>query len=272
MACRIAIRRIARRSAFERLASSPSMHDPHHLSVLEKWRKVSENLVVGPSTTVSQAIRTRRSIRQFLDRPVEESVVREILEAASRAASGGNLQPWKVSVLAGEVRNEFVRTVAERMKETPFGEGPEYDIYPRDLEDPYRTRRGKVAGDMYALVGIERDDQAARAKQMALNFTFFGAPVGMFISIDRKMGPPQFSDLGIFLQNIMLLARERGLHTCPQEAWALWGKSIREFTGIPDEDLMFCGVALGYADPDAAINQLYTDRSSVEEFATFRGF
>jgi len=246
--------------------------EPSSSRAPENERKVSESLIVDPSPTVSQAIATRRSIRQFLGRPVEESVVREILERASRAASGGNLQPWKVSVLAGEVRDEFVRTVAERMKETPFGEGPEYEIYPRDLENPYRTRRGKVAGDMYALVGIERDDHAARAKQMALNFSFFGAPVGMFISIDRKMGPPQFADLGIFLQNIMLLARERGLHTCPQEAWALWGKSIREFTGIPEEDLMFCGVALGYADPDAAVNQLYSDRAPLEEFATFRGF
>ena len=233
---------------------------------------MSEPFVVDPSQTVSQAIQTRRSVRGFLDKPVEESVVREILEIASRSASGGNLQPWKVAVLAGAARDEFVKIVSERMKDTPFGEGPEYDIYPQDLENPYRARRGKVAGDMYALVGIERDDSAARAKQMGLNFGFFGAPVGMFISIDRKMGPPQFSDLGIFLQSIMLLARERGLHTCPQEAWSLWGKSIREFTGIPEEELVFCGVALGYADPDAVINALHTDRAPLAEFATFRGF
>ena len=235
-------------------------------------RNVSEPFVVDPSPTVSEAIRTRRSVRGFLDKSVPESLVREILETASRSASGGNLQPWKVSVLAGDARDAFVNTVAERMKETPFGEGPEYDIYPRDLEDPYRTRRGKVAGDMYSLIGIERDDKAARARQMALNFEFFGAPVGMFISLDRIMGPPQFSDLGIFLQSIMLLAREKGLHSCPQEAWSLWGKSIREFTGIPESDLVFCGLALGYADPEAVINDLHTERAPVEEFATFQGF
>ena len=233
---------------------------------------MSEAFVVEPSPSVRHAIETRRSVRAYLPDPVPESLIRSILSTASRAASGGNLQPWKVSVLAGEARQAFVDAVAERMKETPFGEGPEYPIYPADLEDPYRTRRSKVAMDMYALVGIERDDSAARAKQMGLNFSFFGAPVGLFISIDRIMGPPQFADLGIFLQNVMLLAREHGLHTCPQEAWSLWGKSIREFTGIPDEDLVFCGLAMGYADPEAPVNKLHTGRASVDDFATFKGF
>jgi nitroreductase len=238
----------------------------------EESRAVSESFVVDPSPTVSHAIETRRSVRAYRPDPVPESVVRAILATASRAASGGNLQPWKVSVLAGEVRDSFVKTIAERMKETPFGEGPEYPIYPADLEDPYRERRGKVAKDMYALVGIERDDNEARARQMGLNFSFFGAPVGLFISIDRIMGPPQFADLGIFIQNVMLLAREQGLHTCAQEAWSLWGKSIREFTDIGDDELVFCGMSLGYADPEAAINELYTGRASVDEFAQFQGF
>lgn len=121
-------------------------------------------------------------------------------------------------------------------------------------------------------MGIERDDNAARARQMGLNFSFFGAPVGMFISIDRSMGLPQFADLGIFLQSVMLLAREHGLHTCPQEAWSLWGKSIREFTNIGEDQLIFCGLALGYADSDAVINELFTERAPVDEFAEFRGF
>jgi len=194
------------------------------------------------------------------------------LEVASRSASGGNLQPWKVSVLAGEVRDKFVNTVAERMKETPFGEGPEYEIYPQDLGEPYHGRRGKVAHGMYGILGIERDDSEGRMKQMGRNFAFFDAPVGMFISIERNMGKPQFSDLGIFLQSIMLLAREKGLHTCPQEAWSMWGKSIREFTNIPEEDIVFCGVSLGYAVPYAPINGLYTDRAPVEDFAHFQGF
>lgn len=235
-------------------------------------KKTPDALVVEASPSVSHAIETRRSVRAFLSDPVSEAVVREILTTASRAASGGNLQPWKVSVLAGDARDAFVNVVSDRMKENPFGEGPEYAIYPPNLEEPYRGRRSKVAMDMYALVGIDRGDKEARARQMALNFSFFGAPVGMFISIDRKMGPPQFSDLGIFLQNVMLLAREHGLHTCAQEAWSLWGRSIREFTNIGEEEMVFCGVALGYADPDAAINDLYTERASLDEFAEFKGF
>ncbi|HEB89814.1 MAG TPA: nitroreductase [Deltaproteobacteria bacterium] len=231
---------------------------------------LSDTLVTRPSRSVTEAIQTRRSVRDFLSDPVPEATVREILEIASRAASGGNLQPWKVNVLSGAARDEFVKTVAQRMKEMPFGEGPEYAIYPRDLGEPYRARRGKVAMDMYALVGVDRDDREARARQMGLNFSFFGAPVGIFISIDRAMGPPQYADLGIFLGNIMLLARERGLHTCAQEAWSLWGKSIREFTGIPEEDVVFCGIALGHANPDAPVNALRTERAPLEEFATFR--
>ena len=233
---------------------------------------MSQDFIVEPSPSVSHAIETRRSVRGYLDKPVPEATIREILEIASRSASGGNLQPWKVDVLVGAARDRFVETVAERMKETPFGEGPEYDIYPSDLQDPYHARRGQVAKDMYALVGIERDDAAARARQMGLiHFSFFGAPVGLFVSLDRSMGPPQFADLGIFIQSVMLLARERGLHTCPQEAWSLWGKSIREFTGIGDDDLVFCGIALGYADPEAPINALYTERAPLGDFARFHG-
>ncbi|RLA10812.1 MAG: nitroreductase [Gammaproteobacteria bacterium] len=235
-------------------------------------RSTFEKFNVESSPTVSHAIETRRSVRGYLTDPVPEAIVREILAGASRAASGGNLQPWKVSVLAGDARDAFVNAVAERMKETPFGEGAEYEVYPADLEEPYRGRRRKVAKQLYDLTGVEWNDKGARARQMALNFTFFGAPVGMFVSIDRKMGPPQFADLGIFLQSVMLLAREKGLHTCAQEAWSTWGKSIREFTNIGEDELVFCGVALGYADPDAVVNDLYAERASVDEFAHFQGF
>lgn len=233
---------------------------------------MSRSFVEGPTPRVSEAIETRRSVRAFKPDPVPEAIVREILATASRSASGGNLQPWKVAVIAGEARDRFVATVAERMKEKPFGDGPEYDIYPHDLQNPYKARRGKVAADMYATVGIARDDTEARMKQMAQNFAFFGAPVGMFISIDKAMGPPQWADLGIFIQSIMLLAREHGLHTCPQEAWSMWGETIREFTDIPKEDIVFCGISLGYADADAPINTLYTERAPVDEFVTFQGF
>ena len=233
---------------------------------------MNNSIVTKPSPSVSEAIQTRRSVRDFLPDPVSEETVREILSIASRAASGGNLQPWKVYVLAGEARDELVRRVSERMAEKPFGDGPEYAIYPPDLTDPYKARRSRIAHMMYDLVDIERSDREARVRQMNKNFEFFGAPVGMFITVDRQMGQPQFSDLGIFLENIMLLARERGLHTCPQEAWSMWGGTIREVVGVPEGELVFCGVSLGYADPDSAINQLYSERAGVEEFAVLKGF
>ncbi len=226
----------------------------------------------GASATVSDAIDTRRSTRAFLDTPVDEATVRELVQKATRAASGGNLQPWKLYVLAGDARQALVDRVKEKSAKTPFGDGPEYDIYPRDLTEPYKTWRGEVAREMYELAHIARDDKAARAAQMAKNFEFFGAPVGMFITIDRQMGPPQFCDLGLFLGNLMLLAREAGLHTCPQEAWSLWGGTVREVVGVPENELVFCGVALGHADPSAPINQLRTERAPLEEFSTFRGF
>ncbi|MGI9590285.1 MAG: nitroreductase [Myxococcota bacterium] len=229
-------------------------------------------LIVESSPSVSEAIATRRSVRAFLPDPVPESVVREMVAAASRAASGGNLQPWKLYVLAGSARQALVRAVEERSAEKPFGDGPEYEIYPRDLTEPYVKRRGAVAHEMYALVGIARDDHAARAAQMKRNFSFFDAPVGMILTIERQMGPPQFTDLGIFLQSLMLLARERGLHTCPQESWSLWGATIREVVGVPEDEVVFCGLSLGYAAADAPINRLYTDRAALEDFARFEGF
>jgi len=229
-------------------------------------------LVVEPTPTVSEALATRRSVRAFLPDPVPEDLVREMVSSAARAASGGNLQPWRLYVLAGAAREELLRAVEERSVAKPFGDGPEYAIYPADLGEPYRTRRGEVAREMYALAGIARDDHAARARQMQQNFRFFGAPVGMILTIDRQMGPPQFADLGIFLQSLMLLARERGLHSCPQEAWSLWGGTIRSVLGVPDHELVFCGLSLGYAAADEPINRLRTERAPVDEFARFRGF
>lgn len=232
---------------------------------------MSNGIVTKASQSVSAAIESRRSVRGFKPDAVDPALVKEIIRVSSRAASGGNLQPWKLYVLAGAERDAFVAQIAEKMKTTPFGEGPEYDIYPHDLTEPYKTRRGRVAAMMYELVGIDRGDAAARAAQMGANFSFFGAPVGMFLTIDRQMGPPQFADLGLFLGNMMLLAREHGLHTCPQEAWSLWGKSIRAFCGVPDEDLVFCGLALGYADEDAPINALRSERAPIEDFVVFKG-
>ncbi len=223
----------------------------------------------GASPSVSDAIDTRLSVRAFRPDPVPEALLREIVQKATRAASGGNLQPWRLYVLTGAARDRLVDAVAEKRKTTPL-DGLEYDIYPRELTEPYKARRGKVATDMYELVGIARDDGSARNEQMAKNFSFFDAPVGMILTIDRQMGPPQFCDLGLFLGNLMLLAREAGLHSCPQEAWSVWGKTIRETVGVPDNELIFCGVSLGYADGEHPINQLRSARAPLEDFAVFQ--
>lgn len=217
---------------------------------------------------MSEAIDTRRSTRAFRPDPVDPGLVRDLVAKAARAASGGNLQPWRVYVLAGAARERLVQAVASRRQKVPL-DGLEYDIYPRDLGEPYKARRSRVAAQMYELVGIARDDAAARAEQMALNFTFFGAPVGMILCIDKQMGPPQFCDLGLFLGNLMLLAREHGLHTCPQEAWSVWGRTIRDVVGVPEHELVFCGVALGYADERHPVNALRSERAPLDGFAVF---
>jgi nitroreductase len=221
---------------------------------------------------VSEALKTRITCRAFLDTPVPEATVRAILEEAKYAPSGGNLQPWHVYALAGARLEEFLALVAERQKTTPFGEGSEYPIYPKDLKDPYKARRFKCGEDMYATVNIERADKAGRLRQFANNFRAFGAPVLLLLAIDRQMGIDQWADLGMFAQSVMLAAREHGLHTAPQEAWAVWHKTVAEFVNMPPELMLFCGIGLGYMDETAPINALRTDRAPLEEWATFSGF
>ena len=224
------------------------------------------------TVSVNEAIANRRSIRQFLDKPVAKEDVIDILEQAKRAPSGGNLQPWKVYVLAGEFRDRLVNTVAEKSAINPVGDGSEYDIYPPDLKDPYRTRRRDVGSDLYQLIGIPREDKMAKFAQLAKNFEFFGAPVGLVFTIDRQMGLGQWADLGMFMQNVMLMAKSKGLDTCAQEAWAVWHKTIAEIAEIPDEEMVFAGMCLGYADPDAVINDLVSKRANLDDFAQLKGF
>ena len=219
---------------------------------------------------VSDAIATRKSVRAFRPDPVPRETVENILSRAARAPSGGNLQPWKVYVLLGEARDELVRRVAEARKTHPMGEPPEYHIYPPHLAEPYRTRRFRVGEQMYAKYGIPREDKAARLKAFARNWEFFGAPVGLIFTIDRQMQQGQWADLGMFMQNIMLIGRERGLHTCPQEAWAMFHKPLREYLAIPENEMVFCGMALGHADESAPVNGLKSERAPLEEFAVFR--
>lgn len=221
---------------------------------------------------VSEAIDTRMSCRAFLDTPVPEATVRAIVDQARRAPSGGNLQPWFVHVLTGEPLRALIEKVRARAGEHPLGEGTEYDIYPPQLKEPYRSRRFKCGEDLYALLGIPREERERRLRQYARNYELFGAPVGLFFAIDRSMGADQWADVGMFMQSIMLLAREHGLHTCPQESWAGWHRIVSEHLRLPSELMLFCGMALGYRDESHPANRLRTDRAPLEEFATFRGF
>jgi nitroreductase len=211
------------------------------------------------------------SCRSFLKTPVSGQIVRAILEAAKQAPSGGNLQPWHVYAVGGEELNRLRAIVAAKLADQPMGEGSEYPMYPPNLTEPYRSRRFKCGEDLYATLGIARENRAARLTQFARNFDFFGAPASLFIAIDRQMGADQWADTGMFMQSVMLLARERGLHTCAQEAWSLWYRTVGEFLAMPPELMLFCGIAIGYRDESAPVNTLRTERAPLSEFATFRG-
>lgn len=218
---------------------------------------------------VSEAVAARKSIRAFLPTAVSNDLIREVLAKASRAPSGGNLQPWKIYILNGESMVRFKAIIKQKLPKNPTGEPMEYSIYPPKLKEPYRDYRFKVGEDMYALLNIPRDNKMARLGWFARNFEFFGAPAGLFCFLDRSMGPPQWSDLGMFLQTAMLLFQEAGIDTCPQEAWAAWPKTVAEFVGAPDELMLFCGLAIGHKDPDHPVNRLTTERVPVVEFARF---
>ena len=213
---------------------------------------------------VTDAVNARKSIRAFRPDPVDDATIAQLLTAASRAPSGGNVQPWRIFVVNGDSMTRF----REFLKEHPPGPLA-YDIYPSPLIEPYRSSRFKIGEDMYATLGIEREDKAGRLAQFAKNLDFFGAPAAIFCFIDRIMGPPQWSDLGMFLQTFMLLVKEAGLDTCPQEAWAVHEQAVSEFVGAGDELRIFCGVSLGHADTDAPINSLTADREPLDVFATF---
>jgi nitroreductase len=222
---------------------------------------------------VSEAVASRISCRAFLERPVPAATVRAILDAARRAPSGGNLQPWMVYALTGAPLATLKTKVGLTVKTDPRGDGShEYDIYPPGLGEPYRSRRFRAGEDLYATIGIARDDKPARLRQLAKNYDFFGAPVGLFFYLDRGLGPPQWSDVGMYMQTVMLLAREHGLHTCPQEIWSVVPRTVGEFLDVPANLILFSGMAVGYMDASHPINALRTERASLEEFATFRGF
>ena len=183
---------------------------------------------------------------------------------ASRSPSGGNLQPWHIYLLNGKKMTEF----KEFMKNWENSEQPQYEIYPPKLKEPYRTSRFELGEAMYELLEIPRDDKVARFRHLMENFTFFGAPAALFCFVDKTMGPPQWSDLGMFLQTFMLLAQEQGIDTCAQEAWAVKPDSLREFFSVPEELNIFCGMAIGFKDTQARVNELCSKRRSTDQWLT----
>jgi nitroreductase len=223
--------------------------------------------------TVSAALKKRISVRKFLPTPVPESELRGLLDAARWSPSGGNLQPWKVIALAGTELAAVRELAGQRHvaagKISEEGSDP---VYPPHLWEPYRSRRYQVGEDMYLLLGVNREDRTGRLAHVARNFEFFGAPVGLFFVIDRRLGRAQWAHLGMFMQSLALVAVERGLGTCMQEFWALLRDSLHRHFALPDTDLLYCGMALGHPDPGAPVNRLRSSRVAVEEFASFRGF
>lgn len=221
---------------------------------------------------VSAAVATRRSIRAFLDKPVEQAQLRRVMEKAQAAPSGGNTQPWNAVMLTGTPLQKLFDLVAATIPQGLMAYSAEYPIYPAELEGRYADQRFAVGEAMYAALGIPREDKDSRRDVFANNFRAFGAPVLMLIHTPRYMGLPQWSDIGMWLQTVLLLLREEGLDSCAQEAWAIYQKQIREVVAIPDDHIFFCGVAIGWGDRDAAVNSFPVPRVGLDQAVRWEGF
>jgi nitroreductase len=221
--------------------------------------------------TVDAVMAGRHAVRAFLPTPVGRATIEEILAVARRAPSGTNLQPWRVHVLTGAARQHLVDAVCAAYDADEPGHEPEYDYYPAEFFEPYLSRRRAIGFGLYGLLGIAKGDAARMRAQMRRNYEFFGAPVGLIFSIDRRMGRGGWLDYGTFLQNVMLAAGARGLDTCPQVAWLPYHRIIAGQLGFGEQEQLVCGMCLGHADPDAVENTLATTRAALEEFVVFHG-
>ena len=223
--------------------------------------------------TPDEAITSRRSVRAFLPTPVPRATVEDILRVAARAPSGTNVQPWKVYVLTGAslraLSDHIMAAYDDPQQRTQHQE--EYAYYPVEWVSPYIERRRKIGWDLYGLLGIGKGDKARMHAQHGRNYRFFDAPVGLIFTIDRILRQGSWLDYGMFLQNVMVAARARGLDTCPQAAFTQFHRIITEHVGAPDSEMVVCGMALGHADPDAVENRLVTAREPVEGFTKFLG-
>ena len=222
---------------------------------------------------IERAIVERRSVRAFLPTPVSRETIAHVLEVAARAPSGTNMQPWRVHVLVGEIRDRLAQAVSDAfLNAAPGSHSSEYKYYPDQFFEPYLSRRRKVGFDMYGLLGIARGETDKMKAQHGRNFLFFDAPVGMIFTIDRRLEIGSWLDYGMFLQNVMLAARAYGLETCPQAAFASYHGIVRDVLGLDPNEIVVCGLSLGVEDRDATINTLETHRETAADFATFRGF
>jgi len=221
---------------------------------------------------VDEAIRSRKSVRRFLPAPVPAAVVSHILSVAARAPSGNNVQPWRVYVVAGERREKLCDAIVEAASGDPDRHQPEYAYYPTSWFEPYLERRRRCGFGLYATLDIGRDDKVARERQMLRNYTFFDAPVGLIVTLDRRLNTGSFMDVGMFIQNILVAARAQGLHTCAQAAFAWFHKIAREHLPMGDNEILLCGIALGHEDVDAPENAFITERAGLGEFVSFHGF
>jgi len=224
---------------------------------------------------VTKAIRDRRSVRAFTNQPVEREVIEDILSKAKWSPSGGNLQPWKIIVVTGEAKNNITMLSLQTLAANPpsesnMGEASEFPIYPDPLIEPYRTRQFQIGAQLYGLMGIDRKDEAGRQKFIIDNLSFFGAPVGLFFVIDRAMGRGQWAHMGMLMQSIALVAHEQGLGTCMQEVWALVRETLHTHFELSEDEVIYCGMSLGYVDQDARVNTLQPERAELDEFVTFK--
>jgi len=223
------------------------------------------------ATSIDDAIRSRHSVRSFLDRSVARETIEEILEVARYAPSGTNTQPWLVYVLGGEVKKAMSAEILADHDVHPEREEREYEYYPTDWFEPYLGRRRACGWGLYGSLGIERGQKDRMRDQRARNYTFFDAPIGLMFTIERRLTIGSWMDLGMFLQNVMLSARGHGLHTCPQAAFANYHSIIRRHLPIPDEEIVVCGMAVGYRNPQAPENIWRTDRDPVSGFTRWLG-
>lgn len=220
---------------------------------------------------IDDALTARKSVRAFRPDPVPLSLVTEILEIASRAPSGTNIQPWKVHVVAGETRRRLEAEVLAHRETQPADDGAEFPRTSKRKE-PYITRMRTLGKEMYSLLGIPKGDKEANWRQWGRNYQFFDAPVGLLFTLDKDLDAMSFIDIGILMQSIMLAAKARGLDTCAQGAWNNYWSVTRRVLGVPEDEYIICGMSLGYADESATVNTLVSEREPLSDFVTFHGF